>query len=213
MTHLNKAALLIALASTSFSGAALAHSHDHHHSHNSTIQQGTFSDADVHDRALTDWQGSWQSIYPFLKDGSLDAVFRHKAEHDPQKSAGAYKAYYDKGYASDVTGLKITADSMTFERGVKAVTGRYDYSGYKILTYPSGKKGVRYLFTRSGGDAQAPRFVQFSDHEIGPNHAAHFHLFFGDSSHEQLEKELVNWPTFFPAGMTGADVAGDLMHE
>ena len=45
-------------------------------------------------------------------------------------------------------------------------TSRYD--GYKILTYSSGKKGVRYLFTAT--DSQAAdnpyQYVQFSDHQI-----------------------------------------------
>ena len=34
-----------------------------------------------------------------------------------------------------------------------SVTHTYRYDGYKILTYASGKKGVRYLFTAT--DSQA----------------------------------------------------------
>lgn len=56
------------------------HEHGHEHGHHMTetdkkIYDGYFEDAAVKDRKLTDWEGSWQSVYPFLKDGSLDEVF------------------------------------------------------------------------------------------------------------------------------------------
>ena len=34
------------------------------------------------------------------------------------------------------------------------------------------------------------KYVQFSDHQIAPNKAAHFHIFFGGESQEALYKEL-----------------------
>ena len=37
-----------------------------------TVYNGYFDDADVQDRSLTDWKGQWQSVYPYLKDGTLD---------------------------------------------------------------------------------------------------------------------------------------------
>ncbi|OON41622.1 hypothetical protein BTJ39_00170 [Izhakiella australiensis] len=186
--------------------------HDHHHDHKQ-IHQGVFDDADVRDRTLTDWQGSWKSLYPLLQNGSLDEVFEHKAAIKKDKTAAQYQAYYAKGYASDVTAIAITPDSISFTQQGKTWKGIYAYSGFKILNYPSGKKGVRYLFTRTGGDAQAAKFVQFSDHDIEPTKAAHFHIFFGNDSHGQLEKELTNWPTFFPAKMNNEQIAADLMLE
>lgn len=56
------------------------------------------------------------------------------------------KAYYRKGYATDVDAIGIENNVMEFHRGKTVSSCRYDYSGYKILTYASGKKGVRYLF-------------------------------------------------------------------
>ena len=57
-----------------------------------------------------------------------------------------------------------------------SVTHTYRYDGYKILTYSSGKKGVRYLFTAT--DSQAAdnpyQYIQFSDHQIDPTRSAHF---------------------------------------
>ena len=39
---------------------------------------GVFEDKDVRDRKLSDWDGTWQSVYPFLLDGSLDPVFEKR---------------------------------------------------------------------------------------------------------------------------------------
>lgn len=41
---------------------------------------GVFEDKDVRDRKLSDWDGTRQSVYPFLLDGSLDPVFEKKAQ-------------------------------------------------------------------------------------------------------------------------------------
>ena len=37
-----------------------------------TVQNGYFEDTAVKDRTLSDYAGSWQSVYPFLEDGTLD---------------------------------------------------------------------------------------------------------------------------------------------
>lgn len=38
--------------------------------------------AKLKDRTLGDYKGNWQSVYPYLKDGTLDEVMEHKAEDD-----------------------------------------------------------------------------------------------------------------------------------
>lgn len=30
---------------------------------------------------MSDWEGDWQSVYPYLLSGDLDEVFAHKAEN------------------------------------------------------------------------------------------------------------------------------------
>ena len=127
---------------------------------------GIFEDSQVADRPLSDWEGEWQSVYPYLLDGTLDSVFADKAEDTGEKTAEEYKEYYTLGYESTFTGLTITADSITFYEGDTARTGTYAYSGYQILTYESSKKGVRYLFERTEDTQNTPKYVQFSDHII-----------------------------------------------
>ena len=62
-----------------------------------TVQNGYFEDADVKDRTLSDYAGNWQSVYPFLEDGTLDQVFDYKAKLTGKMTKDEYKAYYQKG--------------------------------------------------------------------------------------------------------------------
>ena len=55
----------------------------------------------------------------------------------------------------------------------------YKYVGKKILTYKKGNRGVRFLFEATDADAGQFKYVQFSDHNIAPVKAEHFHIFFG----------------------------------
>jgi len=54
---------------------------------------GIFEDSQVADRALSNWEGAWQSVYPYLLDGTLDSVFADKAEDTGEKTAAEYKQY------------------------------------------------------------------------------------------------------------------------
>ena len=65
------------------------------------FMNGYFEDSQVRDRSLSDWGGDWQSVYPYLQDGTLDEVFAHKAEHKGDMTAEEYKEYYNIGYQTD----------------------------------------------------------------------------------------------------------------
>ncbi|MBK0003910.1 metal-binding protein ZinT [Erwinia sp. S63] len=197
-----------------------AHGHNHAHSHGAPMTEkeekashGVFDDADVKDRPLTDWEGMWQSVYPILLSGEMDPVFQKKAKEDTSKTAEEFKEYYKKGYTTDVTEIGIENGVMEFHVDGKVNSCKYDYAGHKILHYASGKKGVRYLFECKDANSHAPKFVQFSDHTIGPRKSAHFHLFMGNTSQEEILKELDNWPTYFPYQLTSEQVVDDLLHH
>ncbi|MDY1035677.1 metal-binding protein ZinT [Lelliottia sp. CFBP8978] len=196
------------------SGQLFAHSHGHQMTEaEEKAANGVFADKDVKDRQLSDWDGIWQSVYPFLVDGSLDPVFKQKAQKDPAKSFDEVKAYYRKGYETTVDTIAIENNVMEFRSGKTVASCRYDYSGYQILTYASGKKGVRYLFECKDTGSKAPKFVQFSDHTIAPRQSAHFHIFMGNTSHEALLKEMDNWPTYYPNEMYKAQVVDEMLHH
>lgn len=188
---------------------AHGHAHAHDHAPQKTVAKGYFEDAQIAPRSLSDWQGAWQSVYPLLLDGKLDAVMAHKAEHG-DKTAAEYAAYYKTGYATDVGGIVIDGDRVTFQRADKAVSARYAADGYEILTYEKGNRGVRFIFKKTEGDAEAPGFIQFSDHKIAPEAADHYHLYWGDDR-AGLLKELTNWPTYYPAALSPQQVADEMM--
>lgn len=172
---------------------------------------GYFLTQDVKDRNLSDYEGEWQSVYPLLQDGTLDKVMQAKAKKGDM-TAAEYTKYYEVGYKTDVEKIAIKGDQMSFTRGGKTATATYGYSGYKILDYAKGNRGVRFLFTATGDVPEgAPKIVQFSDHSIAPAKAAHFHIFMGDDSQEETLKEMDNWPTYYPASMNKEEVATEML--
>lgn len=202
---------LAAAQSTAASQDDHDHSHDHDHDHDEEIYAGYFEDSQIEDRSLSDWEGNWQSVYPYLKDGSLDEVFAHKAKHDDEKTAEEYRAYYDTGYRTDVDRIIIEGNTVTFhESGHEARSGEYAYDGYEILTYQAGNRGVRYIFELTENDDELPQYIQFSDHAIYPTDADHFHLYWGDDR-EALLEEVTNWPTYYPSELNGHDIVHEMM--
>ncbi|ELY3087367.1 metal-binding protein ZinT [Klebsiella aerogenes] len=175
--------------------------------------EGIFADKDVKDRALSDWDGVWQSVYPYLLNGDLDPVLEQKAKKPGAMSVEEYRAYYKKGYATDVEQIGIEDGVIEFHVGKTVNSCKYTYSGYKILQYASGKKGVRYLFECQQGDGNAPKFVQFSDHIISPRKSQHFHIFMGNESQEALLKEMDNWPTYYPYALHKEQIVDEMLHH
>ena len=103
---------------------------------------------------------------------------------------------------------------MCFVKNGVAVKATYEYKGYQIYDYASGSRGVRYFFEATGGDADAPKFVQFSDHGIGPGKAEHFHIYSGNDGFDALSQEMDNWPTYYPTDMSGSEIKEDMLeHE
>ncbi|WP_213134978.1 metal-binding protein ZinT [Citrobacter sp. FP75] len=199
------------------SSQALAHGHHSHGAPMTEIEQkaseGVFDNSNVKDRELTDWDGMWQSVYPYLLSGELDPVFKKKAEKDKSKTAEEIKAYYRKGYATKVDTIGIENGVMEFHTGNQVASCKYDYAGYKILTYTSGKKGVRYLFECKEANSNAPKYVQFSDHIIAPRKSSHYHIFMGNTSQAALLAEMDNWPTYYPYQLKAEEVIDEMLHH
>ncbi|MGT2785709.1 zinc ABC transporter substrate-binding protein AdcA [Streptococcus merionis] len=177
-----------------------------------TVYAGYFEDSAVADRKLSDYAGQWQSVYPYLLDGSFDQVWDYKAkESNGAMTAAEYKDYYDVGYKTNVEKINIDGDTMEFIADGKAHKNTYKYVGYKILTYKKGNRGVRFLFEATNDDAGDYKYVQFSDHNIAPVKAGHFHIYFGSESQEKLLEEMDNWPTYYPVGMNAFEIAQEML--
>jgi zinc transport system substrate-binding protein len=216
LMHQNLETLSKALSEASKTSAESSeseHDHDHDHVHDEEtekIYEGYFEDSQVKDRYLSDWEGDWQSVYPFLNDGTLDEVFAQKAEHDGDKTAEEYKEYYEEGYQTGVERILIEGNTVTFYENGEEKSGEYMYDGYEILTYEAGNRGVRFIFKLEGESGELPQYIQFSDHSIYPTKAGHYHLYWGDKR-EALLNEVTNWPTYYPSEMTGEEIADEMM--
>lgn len=182
-----------------------------------TVYNGYFEDDAVKDRPLADWSGNWRSVYEELLAGTFDQVYDYKAKLTGKMTAAEYKDYYKTGYATDVAAITITDSTMTFvfEDGT-IQEAAYRYAGYEILEYAAGNRGVRYLFEAVESEANktepaAFRYVQFSDHAIFPGAAEHFHIYFGNDSQQALLEEVTNWPTYYPAELSGANIAQEML--
>ena len=179
-----------------------------------TVQHGYFKDKDVTDRKLSDWTGKWQSAYPYLLDGTLEPVWAYKAKASKgEQTAQEVKDYYTKGYQTDVEQIIIDGkkNKVTFVQNGEKHTYTYKYVGYKILKYEKGNRGVRYLFETDDKDAGEFKYIQFSDHNITSTDVEHFHLFWGNSSQDEILKEMEHWPTYFPAKESGQEIAQHLV--
>ncbi|WP_410176288.1 metal-binding protein ZinT [Stappia indica] len=185
------------------------HAHAHGHSHgDEQIYKGYFEDSQIADRPLSDYAGDWQSVYPYLQDGTLDPVMAHKAESG-DKSAEEYKAYYEVGYRTDVERITIEGGTVTFYRNGKPTSAHYASDGYEVLTYKKGNRGVRFIFKKSEGDEAAPQYIQFSDHRIAPAKTDHYHLYWGEDRAAVLE-ELTNWPTYYPSRLSAGEIVREM---
>ena len=185
--------------------------HDHDHEKDHSHGTDTFEDSEVQDRALSDWAGQWQSVYPYLIDGTLDPVMEHKAEENNEKTVEEYFEYYRVGYETDVEKVVIDDHSIEFTKGGKTSKSDYEYRGYEILTYESGNKGVRYLFEAVGENSDAPDYIQFSDHIIQPTKSGHFHLYWGDEGLDALLEEMDHWPTYYPSDLDADGIVEEML--
>ena len=96
------------------SAQAFAHGNHNHGPALTDIErqasEGIFADKNVQDRTLSDWEGVWQSVNPYLLNGDLDPVLEQKAKKPGGKSVEEYRAYYKKGYATAVEQIGIEDD-------------------------------------------------------------------------------------------------------
>ena len=179
--------------------------HEHSHEHNTD-----FEDDDVKDRTLAEWNGSWQSTYPLLLDGSLDEVWEHKAEDDDTMSAEDYKKKYTTAYETDVVTINIKAPSIEYVTADKTIKADYDYSGFYIRTKDDGSKQVRYKFEKKSGDEAAAKYIVFSDHNIEPSEPEHFHLYSGNDGFDSLVEESEHFPTYYPSSLNAEDIVDEM---
>lgn len=110
------------------------------HAHDHSKEVSTFEDHEVQDRSLSDWEGSWQSAYPFALDGTLDDAFAAMAE-EGEMTADEYKTYYQNGYKTDITNIDIAGDhiAFTYEDGKRSALT----TSISVITFRTGLPAPR----------------------------------------------------------------------
>lgn len=69
---------------------------------------------------------------------------------------------------------------------------------------------MRYTFKLVDQNSHLPKYVQFSDHNIAPKKAAHFHIFMGNNK-DKILKELDNWPTYYPNSLNSEEIKEEML--
>ena len=88
-----------------------------------------------------------------FKNGDLDDVMKHKSEEDSAMTEKEYKAYYEKGYKTDISSINIKGDNITFEKMGRRLLERINML-VKNLDYKKGNRGVRFIFKLTNDDTR-----------------------------------------------------------
>ena len=160
------------------------------------------------DRTLSDYEGKWQSVYPFMDEKFKKATASYMAEAEGFDSEDEAWEFFYKGNETDIRYVNINGDSIEFiKEDGKKTSGTYEYDGYYSDCW--GETSIRYQFKNTDNASDAPKYVQFDDHLNYPAKAEHFHVYCGDDAKAMLDIKY-NWPTYYPADIESED---DMIHE
>ena len=172
--------------------------HDHNHEKKEVTE----------DRTLADYEGEWQSVYPFMNDKFKEETVSYMAEAEGFDDEDEAWDFFYKGNETDVRYVNIKGNNIEFvkEDGSKT-SGKYEYDGFYSDCW--GETSIRYQFKNTDSSSEAPKYVQFDDHLNYSTKAEHFHIYCGDNGTEMLDIKY-NWPTYYPADIKSED---EMIHE
>ncbi|MDR0377655.1 MAG: zinc ABC transporter substrate-binding protein [Spirochaetaceae bacterium] len=180
---------------------------------------GEFDPANVKDRLMSDFSGSWKSGIPFLNNGSLDSYLAHRAEEEG-KSTAEIKASLNSSWASDYDALTVTGNTL----GIGNRSAGYAYRGYEIVESDHGAS-VWYKYQITAPTGGLPAYIMFNDHGDGNEEehheeehhdehehegVAHIHFKYGNASFAAL-LERAGWAgMFFDADASAGEIVETL---
>jgi zinc transport system substrate-binding protein len=157
------------------------HGHDNDHE---------FNPADVADRPMSDFAGSWISGIPLIRNGSLNAYIEKEAE-ESGVSAAEYRAGLLKRWASDYNRIIVRNNRLS----INGLDAEYTYRGFEIVERGNGVS-VWYKYQIVNPGFNMPAYLMFSDygyghepeehHEEEHEEIAHIHLKYGNAGFEDL---------------------------
>lgn len=160
--------------------------------------------------SLADWEGMWNSIEGYLDEEEVQGAFDSLATENNTSAEEAKEAYKEKRHA-DFLGMKIEGETVTFLDGFEDKGGNaIETTSYKYLGQHNIKHGnfdLEWFTFEAEGESKYPILLMMSVH--GEEDLIHFHMRYGASEAELLEKE--GWyPTFVKPNSTLDQVADEI---
>ncbi|ORX88208.1 Calycin-like protein [Anaeromyces robustus] len=157
---------------------------EHNHNHQST---GTFTEADIKPRELSEFNGKYQSVYPYYLTGDLVDYVVQQAEKKNTTFVEQNKEINMK-WNCGVKYFEVNDDKITFiYDDDKEESAEYTYAGFGIKKNDKGEiSTTRYKFETTSKNA--PKYVMLNDHchEPSDEPITHLHLHFGNESFDEL---------------------------
>ena len=166
------------------------HDHDHDHDHKDEDEE-----KGVKNRELTDFDGEWKSLYPYILSGQLDdACVLNPGERTYEECV----YHYQNNFKTDIVNMIIKDNSITYiyDNGLSA-TSEYINRGPVIVEWTPGTFSGFYQYEAKDKEANVPKFILLNDHNNGPAKAEHIHLRTGDSFFETVDRENKVWGMFY----------------
>lgn len=182
--------------------------HEHGHDHDEEI-----TEADIKPRAVSEFAGEWQSLYPVLMTGALDEYVEFQAEKK-SISVKDSRAEIEAKWNCGIKTIKIKGDEITliYDNGKKE-SGSYKYAGFATKKNDQGKiSSIRHKFSLVKGNS--PKYVMLNDHGHEPvKSVEHFHIYFGNNNFDELVTTKSN-PFFVDSKLDAKGCLANVMgHE
>ena len=170
----------------------MEHAHGHSHEKKEVTE----------DRSIANYQGRWQSVYPYMSDPIFKSAAPFMAEAEGMGIEEAWN-FFLKGNETTVRYITILGDDIEFlDENGESCKGTYAYDGWYSDCW--GETSIRYQFKKVAGDEAAPTYVQFDDHLNYDTPAEHFHIYCGEDATAMLDI-ADSWPTYYSARIETAD--------
>ncbi|OUM65688.1 hypothetical protein PIROE2DRAFT_7273, partial [Piromyces sp. E2] len=167
-------------ANTNANTKVQSSSHNHDHS-------TTFTEADIKPRKLAEFNGDYQSVYPYFLDGVLADYVVQQAEKKNTTYAEQKEIINEKWNCGvSYFSVKDNTISFIYEDGRKE-SAEYVPTGFATKKNEKGEiSSTRYKFETKS--KKAPKYVMLNDHchEPSTEEITHVHLHFSNISYDDI---------------------------
>ncbi|GHU68035.1 hypothetical protein FACS1894184_09080 [Clostridia bacterium] len=156
--------------------------------------EDAFDPASVKDRPMTDFDGNWKTILPYVMNGQLNDYI--------QKRADSSEVSFEEMLETTKYRLRSDFDVFSVRNGVVTINGisaLYTYAGFRTTD-----TSAWYSLKLADGTPGMPIYIAFNDHSTGnaedahdhdSDSVAHTHFRYGDDLDALMA--ATDWSTFY----------------